>query len=349
MGNQESGTRGPNGEYAETQQSTQETLVEVRERPVYQTLPENDKNTDICTILQQLLQQTQRIEEQSKETKEQIKELAEKTTLQLAQQATQHKQQIQQTSEQIHKQHMELRNEVIVQLNQEKANNQKVLQGFRVDIDNKIKENCDKINTEICANTEQQIRELDEKYNNSFEVIIKQESVNNPRCAYNNAAISELKVEKLTELETKIDSKSDETHLKLQQIQREVQQIRREVRTKLASITNTPGNWGMINELVKDIKYNGTGDFPMEFIKELNKTFREHYQDAGNIKWIARHLEGEAAVWWRLVKDSIDNFVDFTDAFMNKYANEVVKEKARNHSKSISDNRIRSVLSLIHI
>ena len=29
-------------------------------------------------------------------------------------------------------------------------------------------------------------------------------------------------------------------------------------------------------------------------------------------------------------------------AFINKYANEVVKEKARDHSKSISDNRIRS-------
>ena len=198
------------------------------------------------------------------------------------------------------------------------------------------------IRDSISANTKQQIKELDEKYNNNFKIITETVNENNKRYADNTAAINELKVKKLRELETKIDSKSDETHLKLQQIQWEVQQIRQEVRTKLASISNTPCNRSMTNEQVKNIKFNGTGDFPMEFIKELNEISREHYQDAGNIKWIARHLEGETAVWWGLVKDSINNFVDFTDAFINKYANEVVKEKARDHSKSISNNRIRS-------
>ena len=53
---------------------------------------------------------------------------------------------------------MELRNEVFTQLNQERANNQKVLQEFRVDIDNKIEENCDKISTEISANKKQQFK-----------------------------------------------------------------------------------------------------------------------------------------------------------------------------------------------
>ena len=153
------------------------------------------------------LQQTQRIEEQSKETKEQ----AEKTSRQIAQQATQQKQheqkleqalqqmqkqiqkqtaqQIQQISEQIHKQNIELRNEVTVQLNQEKANNQNFLQKFRIDTDNKIQENCDKINTEISANTKQQIKELDEKYNNNFKIITETVSVNNKRCADNLSLI----------------------------------------------------------------------------------------------------------------------------------------------------------------
>ena len=179
---------------------------------------------------------------------------------------------------------------VTVQLNQEKTNNQNFLQKFRIDTDNKSQENCDKFNTEVSANTKQQIKELDDKYNNNIKIITETVSVNNKRCADNMAAINELKVEKLKELETKIDSKSDETHLKLQQIQREV-------RTKLASISNTPCSRGMTNEQIKDIKYNGTGDSPIEFIKELNKIYREHYQDAGNITWIARHLEGEAAVW----------------------------------------------------
>ena len=52
------------------------------------------------------------------------------------------------------------------------------------------------------------------------------------------------------------------THLDVYKRQ---QQIQREVRTKLASISNTPCSRGMTNEQIKDIKYNGTGDFPVSY------------------------------------------------------------------------------------
>ena len=77
MGNQESGTRGPNDENTERQQITQETLVEIRERTGDKILPETNKDTDIYTILQQLLRQSKEIKEQAKETKEQVKETKE--------------------------------------------------------------------------------------------------------------------------------------------------------------------------------------------------------------------------------------------------------------------------------
>ena len=46
-----------------------------------------------------------------------------------------------------------------------------------------------------------------------------------------------------------------------------------------------------------------------------DRIYHEHYHDINNIAWISRHLEGEAAIWWRLVKDSINNFAGFTEAF----------------------------------
>ena len=57
----------------------------------------------------------------------------------------------------------------------------------------------------------------------------------------------------------------------------------------------------------------------MEFMKETEDVYMEHYQDNGNVAWIGRHLEGEAAVWWRLIKNSVTNFAEFKEAFTNKY------------------------------
>ena len=67
----------------------------------------------------------------------------------------------------------------------------------------------------------------------------------------------------------------------------------------------------------------------MEFVKELTEIYQEYYQDSNNITCIARHLEGKAAIWWRLTKDSINNFVGFTEAFINKYRNVVIQEHVR--------------------
>ena len=51
----------------------------------------------------------------------------------------------------------------------------------------------------------------------------------NQRCADNTGAINELKVKKLKELETKIDSKSDETHLKFCLLYTSIQYLERKL------------------------------------------------------------------------------------------------------------------------
>ena len=84
------------------------------------------------------------------------------------------------------------------------------------------------------------------------------------------------------------------------------------------------------NEQLKNIKYNGTGDFPIEFMKEMEDLYMEHYQNHGSVAWIGRHLEGEAAVWWRLIKKSVTNFAEFKETFTNKYWSDMIQEKVRN-------------------
>ena len=118
-----------------------------------------------------------------------------------------------------------------------------------------------------------------------------------------------------------MDNHSGETSLKLQQLQSDV-------RTKMALINASPVTRSVVNEQLKEVKFNGSSDFPMEF-KELTELYHEHYHDINNIAWISRHLEGEAAIWWRLVKDSINNFAGFTEAFSNKYWNDVIQEWVR--------------------
>ena len=91
-------------------------------------------------------------------------------------------------------------------------------------------------------------------------------------------------------------------------------------------------------------RYNGTGDFPMEFMKEMEDLYMEHYQNHGNVAWIGRHLEREAAVWWRLIKNSVTNFAEFKESFTNKYWNDVIQERVRTVSYTHLDVYKRQVI-----
>ena len=82
------------------------------------------------------------------------------------------------------------------------------------------------------------------------------------------------------------------------------------------------GECGMVNRINgpnhNDLKYNGTDRFPMEFLKELSE-IQELYYPTDNIKWIGRHLELDAGIWWRVIRNQISNFEEFKEAFSQKY------------------------------
>lgn len=68
----------------------------------------------------------------------------------------------------------------------------------------------------------------------------------------------------------------------------------------------------------KDIKYDGNDPYPMEFIRELTEYKRTRYGDL-EINWIANHLEKDAGIWWKIIRDKIQSFDDFIEMFTEKY------------------------------
>ena len=49
------------------------------------------------------------------------------------------------------------------------------------------------------------------------------------------------------------------------------------------------------------------------------RQLQEAYYPAENMKWISRHLTGEAAIWWRIVRSQINTFQEFAEIFVEKY------------------------------
>ena len=95
-------------------------------------------------------------------------------------------------------------------------------------------------------------------------------------------------------------------------------QIKEDVRARIAQIERTPRQQGMVMEYAKNVNFNGEGEYPMEFVKELEELHREYYQSEG-VKWVSRHLEGEAAIWWKLIRSEVNTFSEFHKAFTAKF------------------------------
>lgn len=63
----------------------------------------------------------------------------------------------------------------------------------------------------------------------------------------------------------------------------------------------------------------------MEFLKELNE-LREEFYGEWDTKWIGRRLEGDAGVWWKIVKNQLTTYEEFKEAFREKFWNQIIQE-----------------------
>ena len=105
-------------------------------------------------------------------------------------------------------------------------------------------------------------------------------------------------------------------------------QIKDDGRARLAQVVVIPTHRGIAAEHLKNVMFDGVGEYPMEFLKELEEIRTEYYPGEG-INWVARNLEGEAVIWWKLVKNEITTFQQFQDVFISKYWNQLVHEAVR--------------------
>ncbi|KAI0230677.1 hypothetical protein L0F63_007523, partial [Massospora cicadina] len=131
--------------------------------------------------------------------------------------------------------------------------------------------------------------------------------------------------------EDKIKEVSTEKGRELEEITNKLTTVResqQRVQRRLEEMEQRPA--GAMNAAVinKEATFDGEDNFPMEFLKELRE-IQETYYGEENTRWIGRHLTGEAALWWRIVREQIKSFQEFEEAFTSKYWSATQQERVR--------------------
>lgn len=132
--------------------------------------------------------------------------------------------------------------------------------------------------------------------------------------------------EQQKKIEVRMTQQKEEMDVRLNKLQ-ETQQ---ELRVKIRNSGERPTTRNNPNESTRHITFNGAGRFPIEFLKELDE-IREEYYEEGDVRWIAQHLEGDASVWWRIIKDKVKTYREFQDVFREKFWNHIIQEEVRDN------------------
>lgn len=196
-----------------------------------------------------------------------------------------------------------------------KKKNELDLREINTKLDKYTKEN-EEQNKKTCTELQEIINTTQEGNNNRIHRVEEQVKTvisTNKDTAEKLHTVSEEKAKRLDEINTKLTTVKENQ----EKLQRKVEEF--EVRT--GSRVNTA-------EPAKDISFNGSDNFPMEFLQELSE-LQEAYYPTDNIKWVGRYLIGEAAIWWRITRNNISNFEEFKEAFAEKYWGAVQQEKVR--------------------
>ena len=130
--------------------------------------------------------------------------------------------------------------------------------------------------------------------------------------------------------EQKIDATDKEQETRIEEIRGHITKVKEgqeRLQRQLANAeVGTTARVGGLNN--SELKYNDTDRYPMEFLKELSEIQNMFYR-SDDVKWIGRHLEADAAIWWRVIRDQINNFEEFKDIFTQKYWGEEKQDAIR--------------------
>lgn len=273
---------------------------------------ENTQTTDINTdIIQRLQQIAEQINQKIDETQRQFNQKLDET--------------LRQNNQKIREELRQLAQDV-------KRDNQELLATIRNETREMVKDEIQILKT----NTEEQVTRLDNTIQQNHLSITQDIENINKRITTNNKKQEELMNSQRQENENSIKAVREECKEKISEIEKVVVNNNEQMDGRFKQINNelkkieqtVPTTRGIANEVYKNVIFNGEGEYPMEFLKELQEIHKECYHQ-GNVAWIIRHLEGEAAIWWKLVRDSVTNFKEFEDAFIAKYWNALIQEGVR--------------------
>ena len=107
-----------------------------------------------------------------------------------------------------------------------------------------------------------------------------------------------------------------------------VRENQQRVQRRLEEIEQRPPVAMNGTNVSKEITFDDEDSFPMEFLKEL-KEIQETYYPSENTRWLSRHLTGEAAIWWRIVRGQVNTFQEFEEIFVEKYWGDTQQERIR--------------------
>lgn len=114
----------------------------------------------------------------------------------------------------------------------------------------------------------------------------------------------------------------------------EVQESQERLKQKVTELETRPVVSNVMNavnqEVLKEVRYNGRDEYPMEFLKDLREIQRTYYPD-GSVKWLNRHLTEGAMVWWRIIQAQIHTYEQFEEAFILKFWSQQIQEGIRDN------------------
>ena len=207
----------------------------------------------------------------------------------------------------------EHRTHVEQQINKLILENQEFTMKIRAETKEVIREEMETVQAEL----KESLEKSDQVFR-QHQVVVAQEIKTLNNKVNNNNKKNGQQIEELTELYENTCTSIDG----------QLTQIREDVRTRLMQMERSPMPYRMMTEHIKNVTFNGEGEYPMEFVKELDEIHREYYMSEG-VNWVSRHLEGEAAIWWKLIKNNIKTFQEFQEACIAKYWNQMVQEGVR--------------------
>lgn len=224
--------------------------------------------------------------------------------------------------------------EVRVDINDVKKSNkhtQDQLTNLRNNVDNnieKLKNDAKQIRVEV-RDSREEIHALQTRVEvvqkETTETINKQHETLRKDITNNSKNIKKLNTEVKSEVQT-MRQEIEEKERKIAEMKADQERIQR----RMNEVEIRPVTIMQNLEAQKEIKFDGNEEYPMNFLRELDE-LQEKYHAGDNIRWIQRHLDGDAKYWWQLIEQQIQGYTEFRVRFTEKYWSSQIQDAVRDN------------------